>query len=139
MGFEVLRYAGAAYLAFLALKALRSAWVGGAAPAPAAQRQSRLFVKGLALHLTNPKAIVSWAAVYTVALPPDSTVTALWSVFGALICVSMVVFFGYALLFSSERIAQGYAKARRVFEAVFGGMFGAAAVKIFTAKLPVQQ
>ncbi|WP_412565313.1 LysE family translocator [Thalassobius sp. MITS945101] len=133
--FELLRYAGAGYLGFLALKSLRSAWQGGAATVQPAQSRNRLFTKGLALHLTNPKAIFSWGAVYAVALPAGADMGAVWSLFGALIAVSMLVFFGYALLFSAAPIARGYARAKRGFDLVFGLLFGAAAAKIFTTRL----
>ncbi|MEC7962726.1 MAG: LysE family transporter, partial [Pseudomonadota bacterium] len=133
--FEVLRYAGAAYLGFLALKSLRAAWRGGVVAVTPSRTGSRLFAKGLALHLTNPKAIFSWGAVYAVALPAGADMAAVWSLFGALIAVSMLVFFGYALLFSTAAIAAGYARAKRGFDLVFGLMFGAAAAKIFTTRV----
>ena len=133
--FEVLRYAGAAYLGFLALKSLRAAWRGGVVAVTPSRTGSRLFAKGLALHLTNPKAIFSWGAVYAVALPAGADMAAVWSLFGALIAVSMLAFFGYALLFSTATIAAGYARAKRGFDLVFGLMFGAAAAKIFTTRV----
>lgn len=132
--FEVIRYLGAAYLMYLAVKSLRSAWRGGGA-LTAHVPHNRLFAKGLLLHLTNPKAILGWGAVYAVALVPGSGSLAVWSLFATLICCSMVVFFGYALLFSWGPIARGYARARRGFELVFGLLFGAASFKILTARL----
>ena len=56
--FELVRYLGAAYLMFLALKSLRAAWQGAAAGSVEVP-QGRLFIKGLLLHLTNPKAILA--------------------------------------------------------------------------------
>ncbi len=132
--FEVIRYLGAAYLLYLAFKSLRSAWRGAgvtALPVP----HNRLFAKGLLLHLTNPKAILGWGAIYAIALAPGSGPAAVWSLFAALICCSMVVFFGYALLFSWGPIARAYVRARRVFELTFGLLFGAASFKILTARL----
>ena len=54
--FEIIRYAGAAYLAWLALKALKSAWAGGnaAAGTPFKGSARSLFLKGAAIHITNP-------------------------------------------------------------------------------------
>lgn len=132
--FELVRYAGAAYLMYLAVRSLRSAWRGGAVRVPPA-RHGRLFTKGLFLHLTNPKAILSWGAIYAIALPSGAAPLAVWGLFAALIGCSMVVFFGYALLFSWSPIAGGYARAKRGFEVVFGLLFGAASLKILTARL----
>lgn len=132
--FEIVRYVGAAYLLWLAYKSLRSAWLGCPAHAPQIP-QARLFFKGLALHLTNPKAILSWGAIYAIALPPGADGLAVWHLFGALVATSMAVFWGYALLFSTPRIAGFYARAGRWFDAAFGVLFGAASLRILTAKL----
>lgn len=132
--FELVRYLGAAYLLYLAFKSLRSAWRGGHARTSDGSHKA-LFTKGLLLHLTNPKAVLGWGAVYAIALVPGSGAGAVWSLFGALICCSMVVFFGYAMLFSWGPIAQGYSRARRGFELAFGLLFGVASFKILTARL----
>ena len=132
--FEVVRYAGAAYLLWLAWKSLKSAWLGRPAPAAKAPR-GKLFLKGLALHLTNPKAILSWGAIYAIALPQDAGALAVWSLFGALVVTSMTVFWGYALLFSLPKTAEAYKRAGRFFDAAFGILFGAASLRILTARL----
>ena len=54
-----------------------------------------------------------------------------------LISVSMLVFFGYGLLFSAPRIARACARARRWFDGVFAALFGMASIKILTARLEV--
>ena len=135
--FEVVRYAGAIYLAYLAVKSLRKAiW-----PSPTVALKSvgtvKLFSKGMLLHLTNPKAILSWGAIYAIALPEGAAAVQVWTLFGQLICVSMIVFFGYGLLFSSPRVARFYRGTQRWFEFAFGVLFGAASLKILTAKLEV--
>ena len=132
--FEIVRYAGAAYLLWLAYKSLRSAW-RGRAPNAARIPQAQLFLKGFALHLTNPKAILSWGAIYAIALPPGAGGAAVWHLFGALILTSMMVFWGYAVLFSTPRIARAYARAGRWFDAAFGLLFGAASLRILTARI----
>ncbi|MEP3843812.1 MAG: LysE family transporter [Paracoccaceae bacterium] len=132
--FELIRYVGAAYLLWLASKSLRSAWFGRV-PNAAASSSGRLFVKGLLLHLTNPKAILGWGAIYAIALPAQASPTEVWALFASLIIVSMSVFWGYALLFSIPRVAQVYARASRVFDAGFGVLFGAASLRILTARI----
>ncbi len=132
--FEVVRYLGAAYLFWLAVKSLRNAWVGRAT-SQVEPKRSRLFLKGFLLHLTNPKAIFSWGAIYAIALPPDAGALAVWQLFAALLLTSMIVFWGYGLLFSTPRIAQFYRKATRWFDAGFGLLFGAASLRILTARI----
>ncbi|MFK7746052.1 MAG: LysE family translocator [Roseobacter sp.] len=132
--FEGLRYFGAAYLLYLAVKSLRSAWQGSVT-APSVAPTKQLFVKGALLHLTNPKAILSWGAIYAIALPSGAGAAAVWTLFVYLFAASCVVFCGYALLFSSPPIARGYRRAKRLFDGAFGVLFGFASLKILTAKL----
>ena len=132
--FEVVRYAGAAYLLWLAVKSFRRAWQG-VSPVLAASRRARLFAKGLALHLTNPKAILAWGAIYAIALPPGADSAAVWQLFTALILTSMCLFWGYALLFSIPAIARAYTRAARWFEGGFAVLFGAASIRILTARI----
>lgn len=135
--FEALRYVGAAYLLWLAAKALRSAWLGGAATRGAAFAGGprRLFSKGMLLHLTNPKAILSWGSIYALVAPADATPWDLFWLFGFLFSGSIIVFLGYAVLFSSAPVVRGYARAKRVFDACFAAFFGAASIKLLTARL----
>lgn len=135
--FEIIRYAGAAYLGWLAIKALKSAWAGGDAVAGTPFRGSArsLFLKGAAIHITNPKAILSWGSIYAIALPPDAAPVLLFQCFGLLFTGSILIFVGYAFLFSDARIVAAYGRARRWFDLAFAGFFGLASFKILTARL----
>ncbi|MBU2992608.1 LysE family transporter [Octadecabacter sp. 1_MG-2023] len=132
--FEVIRFAGAGYLLFLAGKSLLSAWHGKAVQ-PQVPSRAGAFGKGLALHLTNPKAILSWGAIYAVVLSADAAPMSVAFLFCVLSLTSMAIFFGYAVLFSSAPIATVYLRAKRGFDLVFGVLFGAASLKLLTAKL----
>ena len=135
--FEILRYVGALYMGWLAIKALKRASssksslslgeaYAGTLPA--------LFARGAGIHLTNPKSILGWAAIYTIVAPAQSTAVTLLGYFGLLYFGSIVVFIGYAFLFSSERAVQTYTQARRWFEFGFACFFGFASFKILTAR-----
>ncbi|SMX39800.1 LysE family translocator [Octadecabacter ascidiaceicola] len=131
--FETVRYIGAAYLLYLALKSLRSAWVGTSVK-PAKPARIGAFTKGLTLHLTNPKAVLGWGAIYAVAMTPDAQPQSVALLFCALIATSAFVFLGYAVLFSSAPIARGYVRLKRLFDLTFGVLFGAASLKLLTTK-----
>lgn len=134
--FETIRYFGAAYLMFLAYKAARSALSDREITTKAMVGGKRiLYAKGLALHLTNPKAILFFGSLYSLGLPPDTTARDLGLVIVAVGFQSFVIFHGYALLFSSKRMTGLYLKLRRWFEGVFAIGFGAASFKILTAKV----
>ena len=131
--FNLVRYAGAVYLLHLAVKSLRSAWQGQALKPQKATRIGA-FGKGLALHLTNPKAVLGWGAIYAVAMTPDAQPMSVALLFCALISTSAFVFLGYAILFSSAPIAAGYLRLKRVFDLTFGVLFGAASLKLLITK-----
>lgn len=134
--FEVIRYAGAAYLLYLAAKSLRSA----VSPKPVTmqpQSNESLFLKGFLIHITNPKAILAWGAIYAIALPSGASAGMVWQLFGLLVTTSIIVFIGYGILFSHPAVVRGYVSAKRWFDALFAALFGAASLKILTARLEV--
>lgn len=78
--FDAIRWVGVAYLCWLAVHALRSAWGGaadvpGAAPAP--RERTRALVRlrqGFLSNITNPKVLVFYLSVLPQFLHPGSAV-----------------------------------------------------------------
>ena len=132
--FEIVKYAGATYLLYLAVKSLRAAWRGQVV-APVQAPRGSFFLKGLTLHLTNPKAVLGWASIYAIALTPGAGPLSVWLLFVALSAASVTVFVGYAMLFSTSRVVRGYTRAKRWFDLAFGVLFGAASIKLLSARL----
>lgn len=135
--FELLRYVGAGYLIFLAIKSAKSALTPGELATKGAKFSSakRAYAAGLALHLTNPKAILFFGSLYAVGVPAHASPLTLLVVIGAIAVQSTLVFHGYALLFSSAPAVRIYLRLRRWFEGVFALAFGYAGFKILTARL----
>jgi threonine efflux protein len=119
------------------MEAMRSAFTDKPMMAVAAGHGGlhRLYVKGLLIHLTNPKAVLGWGAMFAIAVPAGASQGAIFETYGALLSVSCGVFFGYALLFSTGVFARGYQRLRRWFEGAFAVLFGLAGFKILTARL----
>jgi threonine/homoserine/homoserine lactone efflux protein len=73
VAFTALRWAGVAYLCWLAYSYLRSAWLGSDPSTDAATGPSeppaRALVKGLVTNLTNPKVAVFYLTVLPLFLP----------------------------------------------------------------------
>lgn len=134
--FATVKYLGAGYLLYLAIKSLRAAF----ADKPMVQGRAQtgapltLFTKGALIHLTNPKAILSWGAIYAIALPSGAGSAQVFGLFAYLFAGSILVFVGYALLFSTVGAVRAYAAARRWFEVTFAAFFGAASLKILTVR-----
>ena len=134
--FEALRYFGVAYLMYLAFKSARSALSKkDLAVRTVKGSLGTVYAKGLLLHLTNPKAILFFGALYAIGMPADATWRDLVIVIGAFGVQSLIVFHLYAVVFSSARATQFYLRARRWCEGLFAIGFGLAGLKILTARL----
>jgi threonine efflux protein len=134
---EALRYFGAAYLLWLALKSLRSALHPRVSMTEAAVIGDwrAVYLKGLLLHLTNPKAVLFWGALFSVIVSPVAPLRDILVVGLSCMTLSLCIFFGYAVLFSSGRAMAGYLRLRTWFDVIFTVFFGVAAIKILTARL----
>ena len=136
--FTVLRYIGALYLLYLAFKSIRSALMTKPKHAQIYSAKTTLkgsYTKGLMLHLTNPKAVLFYGALYAIGIPQAATGQTLVVVIVSLGVLAAIIFHGYAIMFSSAALAERYVRYRRGFEAVFAIAFGGAALKILTTRL----
>lgn len=135
--FELFRYLGAGYLLYLSYRSLRSMLKSSAASTATAAQGDLIaaYRRGLLIHLTNPKAVLFFGALYSLMLSPQTSVAALVSVIAVVSCTNGVVFFGYALLFSNARVRRGYDQSRRFFDALFAGFFAFAGIKVWMSRL----
>ena len=134
---EILRISGVAYLAFLAVKSGLSAFKNEIPPQgiTATLSVKAAFLKGLMIHLTNPKAIFLFGSLYAVGVSPEASFNELTMLVVSLAFLAAVVFFGYALLFSSSPVARLYVRFRRSIQGVFALIFGSAAIKLAMSRL----
>lgn len=135
--FEVLRYCGAGYLLFLAYKSARSALSPGHAKLRSVSAGSyrASYGKGLAMHLTNPKAILFFGALFSVGVPVTASPLEIGLVVVIVGLQSLAVFAAYALMFSSGRIVAMYLRMRRWFEGAFAVAFGLAGITLLARRL----
>jgi threonine/homoserine/homoserine lactone efflux protein len=88
VAYLVLRVVGAAVLLVLGVRALRTAWLGGAAaaevPARSRGRWWGAFAEGVVVQLANPKAAVLMLAFYPQFVPVGSAVFATTAALGLL-------------------------------------------------------
>lgn len=138
-----IKIAGGLYLLWLALKSARAALTrdaqGPAASASTAQPYSgrQLYLRGLMLHLTNPKAVLVWLSIVslTVSGQPSHAGPAHPAVLVAsCLTIGVAVFCSYAVLFSTASARRIYVAIRRWFEASLAIAFGAAGVKLLLSK-----
>ncbi|OXR38484.1 amino acid transporter [Pseudomonas jessenii] len=131
----VLKTVGGAYLLFLAIKAGRSALTSNErlekeiAAAPKVSGFS-LYQRGLFMHLTNPKALLGWIATMTLGLGPHASPKTVGIILTGCAVLSVTIFCGYAIVFSTAPMIRGYRRARRWIEGTLALVFGAAGVKL---------
>lgn len=134
--FEIIRYAGAAYLLYLAWRSAKSAFSNGEAETKTIDGGIRqLIVRGAALHITNPKSILFFGALYSIGIPADASAGQLFLVVAAVGLQATIVYSGYALLFSAPATMRFYLHLRRWFEGLFAISFAFAGLKVATARL----
>jgi threonine/homoserine/homoserine lactone efflux protein len=135
--FEMVRYVGALYLMWLAYKSARAAMSTSPQESQIklAQSVARAYTKGLTVHLTNPKAVLFFGSLYSIGIPAGASPEPIVLVIVAVGLQSFILFHLYALLFSLAPVVRRYMRLRRWFEGVFAVAFGAASLRVLTAKL----
>ncbi len=99
IGYDVLRYAGAAYLVWLGLTSIfaRTPSVARSADAAPAPRRGHNFLTGLASNLLNPKIGVFFVAFLPAFLPTGAPAVATSLLFGVLFVVETALWFAVLL------------------------------------------
>ena len=140
VAFTVLKFCGAAYLAYLAWQALRApAAVASEVPtnAPVAQAPSlgRMVGRGVVMNLTNPKVLVFFLAFLPqFADPARGGVALQLMVLGVVFMVATLLVFGAIACFSGVfgSLLQRSARAQTVLNRVAGLVFLGLAVRLAT-------
>lgn len=133
---QIMSFFGGCYLMWLAWRALRTATNGAQHAAKNAEDSEavplkRLFVYGLGLHLTNPKAMFVWMSIIALGLPIDTE-----GLFLPLMIVAgcgllgVFVFCSYAFVFSTSKLMAGYLRAARPINLFIAAIFGLAALSL---------
>lgn len=135
----VLKVLGGLYLLFLAFKACARALASGdrlereMAAAPRATGFN-LYRRGLLMHLTNPKALLGWVATMTLGLGPQSTPTTVAIVLAGCAVLAVVIFCGYAMVFSTAPMVRAYRRARRGIEGALALVFAGAGINLLFSR-----
>jgi threonine/homoserine/homoserine lactone efflux protein len=142
--FEAIKWAGAAYLLWLALAMARTAATGagsgataapGGSPAPSLQR---IFLQGFLTNLLNPKVALFFLALLPQFIRADAASKALAFLFlGAVFVVNGTLFL-LALVAITQRLRQASAGAsdglRRALNAAGAALFAGLAVRLALAE-----
>lgn len=131
--FGLLKYAGAAYLIWIGVQALRSRGGAMVAGDGAAREEIGLlaaFWQGLLCNLLNPKATLFFFSVFTQLLSPDSTLLEKLLI-GLIIFLLGVIYWPLVVLaIQHPAITRGLSRIQRGIDRVLGGVLVALGVKV---------
>jgi threonine/homoserine/homoserine lactone efflux protein len=127
--FEAMRWAGAAYLLWFAIRLWRSS---GASSVPATPMRTtrRAFWRGMLVDLANPKAAIFFTTLFASLLPTHFGVGFALAV---LVVVAAIVSTWYVLLavvFSRPVVQRGYRRVGRTVNRVAAGAIGVLGVRL---------
>nr|WP_245710976.1 LysE family transporter [Citreimonas salinaria] len=126
---------------YLAFKAARSALnkdtaaSGAIQESTAAPSPSALYRQGLIMHLANSKAVLAWIALVTLRLGVDSSWHDVAIILAGCGILSVVIFCGYALVFSTVPMIRLYRRARRGIDGVLAVFFCFAGLRLLMSRI----
>lgn len=133
---SAVRLVGAAYLLWLAYGAFNKALNPPKIEAIEVPRQvgTKLFMMGMLLQITNPKAIVFWLAIASIGATTGGGLP----IIALFVVGAFVISFGchgtWGLVLSARAARSTYAKARPAIEGVLGTFFTYAAFRLATER-----
>ncbi|MCY1545260.1 homoserine/Threonine efflux protein [compost metagenome] len=99
-----------------------------------ALRYHTLYRQGVLMHIGNPKAIMSWIAIISLGVRQDTPAGGLPAIVGGCVLLGIMVFGGYAIVFSTASMIALYARLRRWIEGVLSAVFAAAGLKLLASQ-----
>ena len=139
MLFNALKWAAAAYLLYIGIKALRARPadpVAAEAALMAGERSPRgAFVTGLVTNGLNPKATLFFLSLFTVVINPH-TPLAIQAGYGVYLAFATATWFCLvAMLFSQRRVRAGFARMGHWFDRLMGAVLVGLGIKLAFTEL----
>ena len=126
-----LKIAGGCYFLWLAYKAGKSAYLK--TPVYEGEiNKRRIYLTGLALHLTNPKAVFSWTTIVVLGMPVGAPAHNTFYILAGCAVLAMVINIGYAVLFSNRQVVGAYRNVKRWVDGTLAVLFTLAGVRLLT-------
>ena len=128
----VIKIAGGLYLLWLSFKAFRGASSAHAiATTVDRQRSLRAYaLRGLAIQMTNPKAVLAWIAIMSLGLQHGAPRWVVGAIVVGTSALSLAIHYLYAVAFSTPTMVRLYGRARCAIQATLAVFFGFAGVKL---------
>ncbi|KLN61836.1 lysine transporter LysE [Kiloniella spongiae] len=135
----IIKVGGGLYLLWLAYKSFKAArqktdlvtkTLAGGDRSPVGY-----FLRGLAIQMTNPKAVLAWIAIISIGLTEGAPVWVGVTIVAGTSLLSVIIHLTYAVSFSTPVMVHLYAKARRSIQFALGSFFAFAGIKLLSSRL----
>lgn len=131
---DIIRILGCLYLLYLAWKAFASAFSRYDLDVSLTGKKEyniiNVFLRGCALNLANPKAVLTWVAIIALAIEPNAPIWTIVAVLSSTILFSIVFYTLIAVVFSTSKMISVYSKLRRWIDGALGVVFAFSAYKL---------
>ena len=126
-----LKIAGGCYFFWMAYKAGRSAYRN--TPVFEGEiNKRRIYFAGLALHLTNPKAVFSWTTIVVLGMPVGAPAHNTFFILVGCAVLATVINLGYAVVFSNLQVVGAYRGVKRWVDGTLAVLFTLVGVRLLT-------
>lgn len=127
---QVLMILGGLYLLYLGTQLLKSAFAKNGATAQATELKKiaskshkKLLLQGFFTNMANPKALVYFSSVFSIAISTDVSLLQQSSLLALVFVESLIWFAVVALVFSAPKMTGYYQKFSQKIDAITGGIF----------------
>ncbi len=127
---QVLMILGGLYLLYLGTQLLKSAFAKKSSTEqskemtkPAIKSHKTLLLQGFFTNMANPKALVYFSSVFSIAINTDVSLFEQSSLLALVFIESLMWFSLVALMFSAPKMTEYYQKFSKKIDAVTGGIF----------------
>jgi threonine/homoserine/homoserine lactone efflux protein len=132
--FAALRFAGAAFLFYLGIQALRATSAGSEeVTAPFDGNHGSPAREGFFIALTNPKIAVFFAALFSQFIRPDAPAAEQWMIAGTAAIIDMLWYGAVALLLSRIAVLAQFQRHNLLLSRVFGAILIALSLSVVFA------
>ncbi|ROJ31858.1 homoserine/homoserine lactone efflux protein [Morganella morganii] len=124
LAFEILKWAGAAYLIWLGIRQWRAAGTIELSAQAATLSHKKLYKNGILVNISNPKSIVFLAALFPQFIMPHQPQLMQYLILGVTtVAADIIVMTGYAVLARQIAVFIKSPAQTRAMNKVFGSLF----------------
>lgn len=131
LAFNLLKYAGAAYLIYLGISSLRAGSVSPDASVERAKGSSRAwFLQGFATNVLNPKATLFYLGVFTTVITPETSVQVTAVLIAVMVTVSVLFWLLFVQTLGTSLVRRVLDRGQRTVNRVFGVLLVALGIRV---------